>query len=110
MELHLENVDKIFHTHNIYKSVLVCERRKLREMKRALLARDFPVATVDQVAKFVTSNDRILLLSPEDARNIELVLGKAQHVKEQLSLLICVRSTKFNPDRQYWEGIPVFFV
>lgn len=110
MDLHVDNVDKIFHTHNIYKSVVVCEPRKLRLMKRALLARDFPVATVDQIAKFVTSNDRILLLSPEDARNIELVLGKAQYVREQLSVLICLRTTKFSPAREYWDGIPVFFV
>lgn len=110
MNLHVDNVDQIFQTHNIYKSVLVCDKRRLTGIKKTLLSRDFPVATIDRLAKFVTSNDRILLLSPDDANNLDLILGDAKHVRDQLSALICVQDTKFVPSHRYWEGIPLFFV
>jgi hypothetical protein len=110
MELHVEKVDRIFQTQSIYKSVLVCERNRIRSLHTALRERDFPVSTIDQLAKFVTSNDRILLLCPSDANNLNLILGNALHVRGEVSALICVKGTKFVPTKSYWEGVPIFFV
>jgi hypothetical protein len=110
MEVHVEKVDRIFQTQSIYKSVLVCERKRIRSLYAALRERDFPVSTIEQLAKFVTSNDRILLLAPADANNLSLILGDAFHVRDELTALICVEGTKFTPTKSYWEGVPIFFI
>ena len=110
MNIHVEKVDRIFQTHSIYKSVLVCDRKRMRSIHAALVERDFPVSTIEQLAKFVTSNDRILLLCPADANNLNLILGTAFHVRDELSALICVQGTKFIPTKSYWEGVPIFFI
>lgn len=110
MEIHVNNVDHVFQTRSICKSVLVCERKRIRSIYAALRDRDFPVSTIEQLAKFVTGNDRILLLCPADANNLKLILGDALHVKEELSALLCVEGTKFRPTPGYWEDVPIFFI
>jgi hypothetical protein len=84
----LASLNDIFQTHSLYKTVLVVHDEIIDRVHAKLLEMDYPVSRIASLGKFVTSNDRVLLIDQIDAGHMDLVLQGSEHVFDEISAVI----------------------
>lgn len=104
----LASFEELFQSYNIYKSVVIVRPGRVNAYYRQLVQRDYPVATMSTLDRFVLGSARVLLTDDIDARQLLPAMRGVEHVLDQVSVVVLfdARCDK----RRFMRKTPHFFI
>lgn len=88
MDAYLWKINQIYHTYNIYKSIIIVDSVNLLYLYNLLQKQDYPITTANDIKRFIDNQARILLLDINEANNI---VNVAEHLnKDEVNMIICI--------------------
>ena len=88
MDVYLWEINQIYHTYNIYKSIIIVDSSSLPNLYNLMQKQDYPITTRYDIEKFIDNQARILLLDINEANDIHNVVEYLK--KDEINVIICI--------------------
>lgn len=88
MDAYLWEINQIYHTYNIYKSIIIVDSLSLPYLYNLMQKQDYPITTRYDIKRLIDNQARILLLDINEANNIHNVVDYLN--KDEINMIICI--------------------
>lgn len=89
----ISEIENIFETYSICKSIFVCPIANLQPYYKSLKQQDYPVCKINEIDKFNDNLYRILLIDEFDAKNFTLLQNTIKKMKD-INLVIYINTNE----------------
>lgn len=85
MDAYLWEINQIYNTYNIYKSIIIVDSTSLPYLYNIMQKQDYPVSTIYDIRRLIDNQARILLLDINETNNVIDYLNK-----DEINMIICI--------------------
>lgn len=92
MDAYLLEINQIYHTYNICKSIIVVDSLHIDHLYKLMQKQDYPVTTIYDIERIIDNQARILLLEFEEVENMNNNITYLD--KDEINMIICIDNEK----------------